>query len=105
MISRARRIVRHLRETAAELDYAQRRLLEIRTGIPLTPETERALARVQIARLEALYARPDTDAEPDCPREPARPREPESHEHWTAQPPARRSSARVPPSARACPRA
>ena len=55
MISRVRRILRHVREIAAELDYAQRRLLEIRTGIPLTPETERALVRSEIARLEALY--------------------------------------------------
>ncbi len=84
MISRARRILRHLREIAAELDYAQRRVLEIRTGIPFTPETERALARSEIARLEALYAQSDTSAEPACDREP------DSHEHWAPQPPARR---------------
>jgi hypothetical protein len=59
MISRVRRILRRLREIAAEIDYAQTRMLEIRTGLPLTPEVDEALARVQIARLEALYARTD----------------------------------------------
>lgn len=67
MISRVRRIVRHVREIAAELDYAQRRLLEIRTGISLTPETERARVRSEIARLEALYAQPPTPARPSAP--------------------------------------
>ena len=65
MISRARRILRRLREIATEIDYVQRRLLEIRTGIPFTPETERALARAEIARLETLYAHPHPDLEPD----------------------------------------
>jgi hypothetical protein len=59
MISGARRILRRLREIAAEIDYAQTRMLEIRTGLRLTPEANEALARAQIARLEALYARTD----------------------------------------------
>ncbi|MFZ0379483.1 MAG: hypothetical protein WCD11_15710 [Solirubrobacteraceae bacterium] len=84
MISRVRRILRHVREIGAALDYAQRRLLEIRTGIPLTPETERALVRSEIARLEALYLRPDTGAEPACDRKP------DSYERRTPQAPARR---------------
>ncbi len=84
MISRVRRTLRHVREIAAELDYAQRRLLEIRTGIPLTPETERALVRSEIARLEALYAQPDSGAEP------AGDRKPDSDERRTPQAPARR---------------
>jgi hypothetical protein len=77
MISRVRRIVRHVREIAAELDYAQRRLLEIRTGIPLRPETERALVRSEIARLEALYAQPEAGAKPTCDRKP------DPHGRWT----------------------
>jgi hypothetical protein len=56
MIARARRTAGRLQQIAAELDYAQRRLLELRTGVPFTPETERALARAEIAGLEALYA-------------------------------------------------
>jgi hypothetical protein len=32
---RISRFVRRIREVWAELDYAQRRLLEIRTGLPL----------------------------------------------------------------------
>jgi len=50
----ARLIVR-LREIGRELDYGQRRALEVRTGYVLTPETERRLAREEIRRLEALY--------------------------------------------------
>ena len=33
--ARARRTIERIREIWAELDYAQRRLLEIRTGIPM----------------------------------------------------------------------
>jgi hypothetical protein len=59
MIRSARDTIRRLRRLFAELDYAQRRLLEIRTGLVLTPETERAIARVQIDRLNALYEAED----------------------------------------------
>jgi hypothetical protein len=38
IFTRARRIFR-------ELDYAQRRLLEIRTGVPMTGDAERRLGR------------------------------------------------------------
>lgn len=80
MISRAPRVIGRLREIVAEVDYAQRRLLEIQTGIPLTRATERALARAQIARLEALYASPGPDPEPghdaDAGRRPAPTSEP-----------------------------
>jgi hypothetical protein len=84
MIARARRILGLLREIAAEADYAQRRLLEIRIGIPFTPETERALARAEIARLETLYAHPHPELEPVC--------DPERvvRDGWILEPPARR---------------
>jgi hypothetical protein len=84
MIASARRIVRRLRRIAGEIDYAQRRLLEITTGIPFTPETKRALARTEIGWLEALYAQADPDLEPACDPEP------DSHDDRTLEPPARR---------------
>jgi len=59
MIRSARDTIRRLRGLFAELDYAQRRLLEIQTGLVLTPETERAIARAQIDRLNALYEAED----------------------------------------------
>jgi hypothetical protein len=55
MIQSARKAIRRLRRLFAELDYAQRRLLEIQTGLVLTPETEHAIVRAQIDRLNALY--------------------------------------------------
>ncbi|HYB29772.1 MAG TPA: hypothetical protein VEF89_24400 [Solirubrobacteraceae bacterium] len=84
MSSRARRILRRLREIATEIEYVQRRLLEIRTGVPFTPETERALARAEIARLETLYAHPHRDLELGCGPEPA------SHGDRILEPAARR---------------
>lgn len=51
-ISRPRKFARRARETWAELDHAQRRLLEIRTGQPLT-DTPRPT--VSVAELERLY--------------------------------------------------
>ena len=78
MIARARRMAGRLREIAAEIDYAQRRLLELRTGVAFTPETERALARAEVAELEALYAH----------SEPAGGLEPDSHDERSLQPPA-----------------
>ena len=84
MISRARCILRRLREMAAEIDYAHRRLLEIRTGIPFTQETERALARAEIRRLEVLYAQADPGLEAICDPEP------DSQVTSTLHPPGRR---------------
>jgi hypothetical protein len=56
ILSRLRRIFSHVMETWTELDYAQRRLLEIRTGIPnLTPPKRPRISR-RVSELEALYA-------------------------------------------------
>jgi hypothetical protein len=56
ILSRLRRIFSRVTQTWAELDYAQRRLLEIRTGIPnLTPPKRRRISR-SVSELEALYA-------------------------------------------------
>ena len=55
-IRSAREAIRRSQRLLAELDYVQRRLLEIQTGLVLTPETERAVARAQINWLNDLYA-------------------------------------------------
>ena len=52
---RTRRLLARGRALYGELDYAQRRLLEIQTGEVLTPETARRQARALVAQLEALY--------------------------------------------------
>jgi len=56
---RARAATRRVRRLVAELNYAQWRLLEIKTGLVITPETERALVRAQIDKLNALYEAED----------------------------------------------
>lgn len=56
MLTPLRRIFSRVTQTWAELDYAQRRLLEIRTGIPnLTPPKRPRISR-RVSELEALYA-------------------------------------------------
>ena len=56
ILSRLRRIFSRVTQTWAELDYAQRRLLEIRTGIPnLTPPKRPGISQ-SVSELEALYA-------------------------------------------------
>jgi hypothetical protein len=42
------------RRVSDEMNYAQRRMLELRTGQVLTPETQRRIAREQIAQLNKL---------------------------------------------------
>ncbi len=49
-----RRTVDYVKETWAEFDYAQRRLLEIQTGRPM--QRERRRVQAQIGELEALQA-------------------------------------------------
>ena len=63
MWSRASHTIRRIRHTWNELDYAQRRLLEIRTGIPMTPQGERAQARAESRELEVLFAREHPEAQ------------------------------------------
>jgi hypothetical protein len=59
-----RRILR-LRRLFAELDYAQRRTLELRTGVSFTgPRPVSGRAQAQIARLESAWGTP---AHPDAP--------------------------------------
>ncbi len=50
-LSRASRIVRRFRRTWAEMDYAQRRMIEIRTGVPQAGGP----SRVTVDELERLY--------------------------------------------------
>jgi hypothetical protein len=56
--SRTRRTFGRAKKLWAEMDYAQRRLLEIRTGVPLsTPEETKARHdQAEVAELERLYA-------------------------------------------------
>lgn len=44
-----------IRRSLAEMDYAQRRIFEIRTGVPLTQEIDRARDKAMIAELEARW--------------------------------------------------
>ena len=60
--SHASRIIVWLRETWAEMDYANRRMIELRTGSSLLmPPAGR-----QIDELEALYALPSQEADRDA---------------------------------------
>jgi hypothetical protein len=53
--SRAGRIFGRVKEIWDELDYAQRRTLEIRTGIPLTQQANPDIT-ASVSDLESLYA-------------------------------------------------
>lgn len=55
-VSRARRIFGRATQIWAELDDAQRRLMEIRTGIPQRTRRGRPAISASIRELEALYA-------------------------------------------------
>jgi hypothetical protein len=50
------RTIKRFRSTWAELDYAQRRLLEIRTGVPMTQPAERSCNSASVEELEAWLA-------------------------------------------------
>ena len=60
VISRARRIIAWLRETWDEMDYAQRRMFEMRTAIPSLRVPS---VSSEVDELEALYALPSCDRE------------------------------------------
>lgn len=53
--SQTRRLLRRFRQVWSELDYAQRRAFEIRTGIPLGPDRPPRISRT-IDELERLFA-------------------------------------------------
>ncbi len=69
--SRAGRIFHRVKEIWAELDYAQRRTLEIRTGIPLTQQANPDMT-ASVSDLESLYALEDHDGLSDRHASPAR---------------------------------
>ena len=54
----ARQTISRVKRIAAELDYAQRRLLEIRTGVPFTRPEERRARRPTVQELEQMFAAP-----------------------------------------------
>lgn len=58
LTSRATKIIAWLRETWAEMDYAQRRMIELRAGVPLLRVSA---VRAEVDQLEALYALPSRD--------------------------------------------
>ncbi len=55
-MSRTRRIFGRATEIWFELDYAQRRLMEMRTGVPQHPRRGHPAISASIGELEALYA-------------------------------------------------
>jgi hypothetical protein len=56
MSCRASRSIARVRRLWAEMEYAQRRLFELRTGLLVRQTPGRAHVRPQIEELEALYA-------------------------------------------------
>jgi hypothetical protein len=50
-----RHAVSRIRRSLAEMDYAQRRAFEIRTGLPPTSSLDRARDKAMIAELEAHW--------------------------------------------------
>ncbi len=53
---RSRHLIRRVRRVLGELDYAQRRSLELRTGVPFTVRGEDAVTRAKINELERLFS-------------------------------------------------
>jgi hypothetical protein len=57
MRNRSHQAVIRFRRLVGELDYAQRRLFELRTGVPATGASRRRRDEHQIQMLEDLYRR------------------------------------------------
>jgi BMFP domain-containing protein YqiC len=55
MARRLTTLKHRIRRSLAEMDYAQRRMFEIRTGMPVTHSIERARDKAMIAELEAHW--------------------------------------------------
>ena len=60
--SGVRQTIKRVRRVWSELDYAQRRLFEIRTGVPVTEPDERSRPASTVEELEALYVLEDAQA-------------------------------------------
>jgi hypothetical protein len=54
-LTNVRRTAARVRETLAEINYAQRRMAEIRMGLPLVEPVRRPATATTAAQLEALY--------------------------------------------------
>jgi hypothetical protein len=55
-LARVRPIAARVRDTLAEMNYAQRRMAEIRMGLPFVEPAGRRCIDVTVGELEALYA-------------------------------------------------
>lgn len=53
--TRGRRAVRRIRDTVAEMNYAQRRLVEVKLGIPPEESRYRGPKAREIEKLDALF--------------------------------------------------
>jgi hypothetical protein len=60
-----RRKVRRIRDTVADMNYAQRRLVEVKLGIPPEESRYRSAKRQEIEELEALFELEPVTAETD----------------------------------------
>jgi hypothetical protein len=63
-LSNVRRTAARVRETLAEINYAQRRMTEIRMGLPLVEPVRRPGIATTTAQLEALYDEDPIDEDP-----------------------------------------
>ena len=58
-----KRTIERVKGALAEVDYAQRRLFEIRTGVPVGSADERDRPATSVDELEALYEHGQDDRE------------------------------------------
>ena len=68
---RCRTLVCRIRAFLDELDYAQRRMLEIRTGYAFTPEERARRAHAEVRRLERLLDDEPPQRRPETVKRPA----------------------------------